>query len=476
MSLRLRLALMAGVAAFAVTALFGAGVYLFTSQRIYDSLDSSLQQYTDQVTRRLERPPPFPASLPRALGDNPNNFAIAYAADGTVVAGSPNASGLNISLPANARRAALENRHLSLTVRSGASRYRLLVAPLPQRPGQTGAAARARILVTGTSLGGVDSLLANLRLILIAAAPAALALALLLSWLAAGRGLRPVRHLTRAAEQLGTEDLGRRLPHTGQKDELAGLTEAFNASLDRLETTYTALQESLERQQQFVADASHELRTPLTVILNDAQTLVDHPDASLSDRAEWVGELMDEARRMARLAGDLLHLAQTGSEGGLEIVEVDWDTLLEDAARRAASICAPRPLSVDSPERLGTGTADRALVLRALGVLFDNVARHTPETASVRIGACADGSSVSFSVADTGPGVSPGALTHVFDRFYRADRSRHGHGSGLGLPIARAAVEAHGGEVKATSRPGSGFQVDIRLPRYAEPTARAHLD
>ncbi|MBO0686288.1 MAG: HAMP domain-containing protein, partial [Candidatus Dormibacteraeota bacterium] len=182
---------------------------------------------------------------------------------------------------------------------------------------------RARILATGTSLGGVDSLLANLRLILIAAAPAALALALLLSWLAAGRGLRPVRHLTRAAEQLGTEDLGRRLPRSGRADELAGLTEAFNASLDRLETTYTALQDSLERQQQFVADASHELRTPLTVILNDAQTLVDHPEAPLSDRAEWVGELMDEARRMARLAGDLLHLAQTGSEGGLEIVDVD---------------------------------------------------------------------------------------------------------------------------------------------------------
>jgi two-component system, OmpR family, sensor kinase len=257
MSLRLRLALMAGVAAFAVTALFGAAVYLVTSQRLYASVDESLEQYAAQVTGRAERPAPFPISLPRTLGGHPDEFAIAYTADGTEVGRSPSATGLAISLPAEARRAALQGRSTSWTVWSGRQRYRLRVVPVQGG----GAAARIRILATGSSLEGLDSLLANLRLILLAAAPAALALALLLSWVVAGRGLRPVRELTTAAGRLGTEDLSLRLPVGERRDELAGLTEAFNASLDRLEATYVALEEALARQRQFVADASHELRT-----------------------------------------------------------------------------------------------------------------------------------------------------------------------------------------------------------------------
>src|SRR5215472_5620253 len=118
MSLRLRLALMAGVAAFAVTALFGTAVYLVTSQRLYASVDESLDQYAEQVTVRLERPAPFPVSLPRALGGHPDAFAIAYAADGTEVGRSPNAAGLSLSLPADAHSAALHGRPTSDTVRS----------------------------------------------------------------------------------------------------------------------------------------------------------------------------------------------------------------------------------------------------------------------------------------------------------------------------------------------------------------------
>jgi signal transduction histidine kinase len=463
MSLRLRLALMAGVATFAVTALFGSAVYLVTSQRLYTSVDELLDQYAAQVTGRLERAAPFPVSLPRSLGGHPDAFAIAYAADGTEVGRSTNATGLAVSLPADAQRAALQGRSTSWTVQSGGQRYRLRVVPVQGG----GAAATVRILATGSSLQGLDSLLANLRLILLAAAPAALALALLLSWVVAGRGLRPVRELTSAAGRLGTEDLSRRLPLGQRRDELAGLTEAFNASLDRLEATYVALEQALARQQQFVADASHELRSPLTVILNDAQTLVDHPEVPSAERAEVLAELVEEARRMSRLAGDLLHLARTSPEGALDVDEVDWDTFLEDAVRDATAMCAPRPVAVDRPERLGSGTADRAALLRAFRVLFDNIARHTPDSAAVEVAAQVDGPWLRFSVSDTGPGVPPEALPHVFDRFYRADRSRQGHGSGLGLAIARATVEAHGGEARASSEPGSGFHVGVRLPRYA---------
>src|SRR5262249_54283628 len=174
---------------------------------------------------------------------------------------------------------------------------------------------------------------------------------------------------------------GRSLRARGE--DIARLSMAFNASLDRLEAVYRELEDSLIRQRQFVADASHELRTPLTVILNDAQTLIEHPEATPEQRDECLAELLVEARRMARLTNDLLQLARTDADGALELTTVDWDALVAGAAHAAARMCAPRRVETRTAGPLGTGRADRALVLRALRVFFDNIARHTPETARV---------------------------------------------------------------------------------------------
>jgi signal transduction histidine kinase len=243
---------------------------------------------------------------------------------------------------------------------------------------------------------------------------------------------------------------------------------SFNASLDRLETVYRELEESLNRQRQFVADASHELRTPLTVILNDAQTLLEHPEATPEQREECLAELLIEARRMARLTNDLLQLARTDADGRMELSVVDWDALFADAAEDAERICAPREVETESLATLGLGRTDRALVLRALRALFDNIARHTPETARVMFSANATGDTIEFALADTGPGVAPDVLPRIFDRFFRADPARRGHGTGLGLAISRHVVERHGGTVQARNVAGGGFGVDVTLPRWAE--------
>jgi two-component system OmpR family sensor kinase len=472
MSLRMRLAVLVAVVAFAVVALFGTGVYLVLSARLYSETDASLQQYANLIVRRVNRPPVGleNPTLTRILAGESDMFVIAYDGDGHELGRSPNAAG-DVPLPDSAQAQALNGVSSTTTVghRFG-QRYRLTVVPV------TGPAANALvdpgpgplIISVGKPLDDVDSTLRTLRLILLAGGGLALLSALLLAWIVAGRGLHPVTQLTRAAENIGPDDLGERLPVPGTRDEISRLSMSFNASLDRLETVYRALEESLNRQRQFVADASHELRTPLTVILNDAHTLLEHPEATTEQREECLAELLIEARRMARLTNDLLQLARTDADGRMELAVVDWDALFADAAEDAERICAPREVDTEAPITLGMGRTDRALILRALRALFDNIARHTPETARVTFSASASGDEIEFGVADSGPGVSPEVLPRIFDRFFRADPARRGHGTGLGLAIARHVVERHGGTVQARNVDGGGFGVDVALPRWAE--------
>jgi two-component system OmpR family sensor kinase len=469
MSLRLRLAVLAALAAFVVVALFGVGVYVVLSTRLNGEVDTTLQQYTAVISRRLLRSGGLAIEpLSRLLvGADPDAFAIAYDADGRELARSPDATGLDVSLPDAARQEALAGQATSLTFRRGGSHYRLSISPAPARAADVYPGLAPRIVATGKSLDDVDSTLDTLRLILLAGGGLALLSALGLAWIAAGRGLQPVTQLTSAAEGLGTDDLGERLPVPGRRDEITRLSMAFNASLDRLEAVYRELEDSLNRQRQFVADASHELRTPLTVILNDAQTLIEHPEATPEQRDECLAELLVEAKRMARLTNDLLQLARTDADGAFELAPVDWDALVADAAHDAARVCAPRPVETRTGGLLGIGRADRALVLRALRVFFDNCARHTPETARVTFCVTATAAAIDMSVTDTGPGVAPAVLPRIFDRFFRADPARRGHGTGLGLAIARHVVDRHGGTVRAMNVPGGGFRVEVALPRYA---------
>jgi two-component system, OmpR family, sensor kinase len=469
MSLRLRLAVLAGLAAFVVVALFGTGVYIVLSESLYNDTDTALHEYAAVIVRRVDRPQIGPAQpLSRILLSAPDTFVIAYDADGHEVGRSPNAAGLNVPLPQTARAEAEAGGSPTATVGRRGARYEITVVAVDTPAAQTHLrpGAGPMILSVGRSVDGLESTLQTLRLILLAGGGLALLSALGLAWIVAGRGLHPVTQLTRAAENIGPDELAERLPVPGTRDEISRLSMAFNASLDRLETVYRELEETLSRQRQFVADASHELRTPLTVILNDAQTLLEHPEATAEQREECLAELLIEARRMARLTNDLLQLARTDADGRIELADVDWDDLVADAADDAERICAPREVNTDA-EALGPGRTDRALVLRALRALFDNVARHTPESTRVAFRATANGDAIEFAVTDTGPGVGPDVLPRVFDRFFRSDPARRGHGTGLGLSIARHVIERHGGTVRARNVDGGGFGVEIALPRWA---------
>jgi two-component system sensor histidine kinase BaeS len=278
---------------------------------------------------------------------------------------------------------------------------------------------------------------------------------------AARRLLRPIGALTGAAHRMGEGDLGERVS-VGGSDEIAVLAEAFNTMADSLEE-----QDRLRRI--MTGDIAHELRTPLSNIRGYLEAL---REGVLEPTPEIIASLHDEAVLLQGLVDDLQDLA-LAEAGELRVVPEETD--LVDLLERSLAPYRPRAeaagisidIEVDSPAHVAV---DRGRMRQVVGNLLDNALRHTPSGGRVTVGLRREGGATLISVADTGPGIPQEHLPNVFERFYRADPSRHRAtgGSGLGLAIARELVRAHGGEISVESRPGAGTIFTIRLPGAVE--------
>jgi signal transduction histidine kinase len=469
MSIRLRLALLLTGVFLGLMAVFALGVYLTLSYYLYNDVDSGLTRSGNVIAYRLVAQPRSPTpSLARAIMPGPGLYTSLQDARGTEIQSSPGA--LPTGPPDNVVSAALAGRGSFVNVKEQSVDYRLHVLGIDHVHPAYGLVATPLVLVVAQSLGSVESSLNLLKLVMLAAGALALVTAAGAAWAVATRGLGPVTELTRAAERVGQGlDLSQRLPEPATGDEVARLSAAFNASLDRLERTYGSLQESLDRQRQFVADASHELRTPLTVILTNAETLLDHPEMPARESRQSLTEVLTEAMRLAELSGSLLQLARGDSGAPVLVAPVDWDDFVGRAAHDAKLICAPRPVRLHPNGGLGSGQADVDSLQSALRIIFDNIARHTPESARVDVEATADAREVRLVISDSGPGVRPDLLPRIFDRFFRAAASRTGHGSGLGLAIAKSVVERQRGSISARNVGGGGLAVELSVPRHVRP-------
>jgi signal transduction histidine kinase len=282
-------------------------------------------------------------------------------------------------------------------------------------------------------------------------------LSLGIGFVVAGRVLRPVGRITRAAQRIQATNLSERIALDGPQDELKTLADTFDAMLDRLDTSFTA-------QRQFVADASHELRNPLAVIRTNADVALQE---SLPDEVRTRLEAVRRAsERMRRLVDDLLALARLELSAGARS-EVDLASLVDEVRGELDALARAHGLELEaSAEDDLCVVADRDAVKRALANLLDNAFRHSPDGAPVRLAAERRNGWAVLSVADGGTGLSPDEQELVFERFWRSDasRSRESGGAGLGLAIVRRIAESHGGEVGVTSTPGVGATFELRLP------------
>ena len=277
----------------------------------------------------------------------------------------------------------------------------------------------------------------------------------------AGRITRTLIRLRDAVQRIDLRDLSPRVPVEG-RDEVAALARAFNAMVDRL-----AAEERARRQ--LFADVAHELRHPLAVLKGRLDMM---QDGSAPLDPEQVLRLQDDVITLSRLVNDLrdLSLAEVG-QLSLTLGPVDVAALIADLRENLEPVAADRQvaLCVEAAPGLPPVRADADRLRQILVNLLTNGLQHTPAGGRVDVRARAQGADVVIEVADTGQGIAPEDLPHVFDRFYRADRARARAtgGSGLGLAIVRSLVMAHGGTVQVFSQPGAGSRFVVALPAAA---------
>jgi two-component system sensor histidine kinase MprB len=303
----------------------------------------------------------------------------------------------------------------------------------------------------------VDSLLSRLRLILALLDIGGIALAALLGRLVAGAAVLPLKRLTQATEHVArTQDLSGRIELTGV-DEIGRLASSFNAMLDALERSMSALDESVHAQRQLVADASHELRTPVTSLRTNIEILQQAHDMEPGERQRLLADVVEQIGELTLLMNDLIELAR-GEEPSADTEDIRFDVLIGDVADRTRRNSPATPLQLDLEPTIVAGVPAR--LERAVANLLDNAVKYSPPGEPVEI----ELSGVELTVRDHGPGISAEDLEHVFDRFYRGAEARGRPGSGLGLAIVRQVVRQHGGSVTAEQASGGGTLMHLCLP------------
>jgi signal transduction histidine kinase len=282
---------------------------------------------------------------------------------------------------------------------------------------------------------------------------------------------RRLSELQNAARALGAGQLGVRAPESG-RDEVTALSRAFNDMATQLELRTQALENADQTRRQLLADVSHELSTPLAAIRGYVETL-GMRELPLDDatRHRYLRIVNDESERLEHIIGDLLDLARLeGGGGSWRVEEVAASHLLQRVRHRHAPGVAEKQINLVTSQHpeVASLSGDPNRIEQALQNLVANAVRHTPAGGTVTVSALPGDGVVILRVDDTGPGIPPEHLPHVFDRFYKVDKSRTGtplpSGSGLGLSIVQAIVTRHGGTVVASNLTSGGARVEISLP------------
>ncbi|MCQ3938961.1 MAG: sensor histidine kinase [Chloroflexi bacterium] len=451
MSLRLRLTLLYSTFIGGILLIFGAAVYVLVNIILLNQVDTLLAGVAREIFRattvnsmgELQL-----VSLPQ-LDMTANAYVQVWDVNGNLVSASPSIGALTTSLDPigySSGKTMYEDSYLN------GAHLRVLTVPLMLGERRIG------ILQVGASLAVVDATQGSLLSIMVVIAVIAVLMAGLGSWVVLGRALSPLEAITETVDQINrADDLSRRIPHQEQaKDEIGDLVVSINQTLERLESLFTS-------QQRFLADVSHELRTPLTVIKGNVDLMRRIKEAD----EESLNSIDQEAGRLSRLVGGLLMLAQADSgKLALNFAPVELDLLLTEVFTEMR-VLARNKVHVHLNEiDQAVVNGDRDRLKQVLLNLVSNAIQYTPPGGDVFLSLTRLGDQCRLIVRDTGPGIPAEDLPHIFERFYRAEKSRtraKAGGFGLGLSIAKWIVEHHGGQIKVESKEGQGTTFVIWL-------------
>jgi two-component system OmpR family sensor kinase len=455
LTLRARLTLWYTAVLAGMLILYGSAVYTLLSITIVSQVDDQLDQAAEVVRRAFQQDVQGIVLPPMALSLASNVFVQVWDTEGDLIA-------QNLTMmdgPFDAQALKNPTKTYSTVVIDGAP-LRVLTYPLYT-------VTDARLigsLQLASSMDTVARALQALLFVLVVGGVLAVGGAALVGWSTAFTALRPLERITDTALRITrADDLSRRIPLEGPaNDEVGRLIMAFNETLERLEVLF-------ETQRRFMADVSHELLTPLTAIRGNVDLIARTGEAD----AETVRAVSSEVDRLTRMVQDLMLLAQAET-GKLPLAqdEVELDTLVLEVFQQG-KILAPEGvdmrLGVEDQARV---LGDRDRVKQVLLNLVANGLDHTPAGGSVTLGLECMGEWARITVSDTGSGIPPEDLPHIFERFYRVDRARARTvlgGAGLGLSIAFWITRSHGGRIDVASEPGKGSTFAVWLPLLSGP-------
>jgi two-component system, OmpR family, sensor kinase len=318
---------------------------------------------------------------------------------------------------------------------------------------------RGDVIVVGRSIATELAELKKLSLILLGTGTGILALGLVGGWFVATRAMRPIDSISSTALKISSGDLSQRIPQDETESELGRLVSVLNS-------TFTRLESSFAEQVRFTTDVSHELRTPVAVIVSQTQMALTR-DRSAPEYRETLEACQRAAQRMRGLIESLLQLARLDA-GQEQFKREPFD--LANVARETIQLLEPlareRGLQIISHLAPAQTRGDAERISQVILNLVTNAIHYTPAGGTITVSTESENQLAILRVADTGAGIPAEDLPHLFDRFYRVEksRSRDKGGSGLGLAISRAIVSAHSGTLEATSTPGEGATFTLRLP------------
>jgi two-component system OmpR family sensor kinase len=470
-----RFRLIASMTALSLAALGVAGVliHLRVERALFANLDDALVSIArTEIASAFDEPgkpvhvheEDRPGSLTLAVGSGYEKFARITNGAGEVIAQTTNLAAHPLPDDAVGRTAGAAGEIAFADLRGAGGTFRGVYYPIRDAadPGTVALVAVSKEPVARALHAVTGALVVSLA-----------AAALAAGWLGgriARRLTHPLERVADAARAIGTNGTHTAIPEVSDDAELRVLTDILNGMLGRLDAALQAERTTAESQRRFVADASHELRTPLTNLRGTIEVALRHPRTAEEYR-ETLRTAVHEIERLTRLANDLLTLSRADA-GRLPCEPSPCD--LAAVASQAVHAWSDRAREQHVTIRLESAAsvpivADAGRIRQVFDNLLDNALRHAPPESEILVSAGALNGTATLAVRDRGPGLAPQDQARVFERFYRTDaaRARHSGGLGLGLPIAKAIVEAHGGTLAVSSAPGEGCTFEARLPSTA---------
>ncbi len=452
MPIRWRLTIWSSLVLCVILVLSGVVIYIILQRYLGDEVDNNLRVYSARVHGTLnpqEIPEPLDYEVIHSKLPPINEFASPgiyiqlMDKNGIAVVKSDNLGTQELPVdPLLIEKGFAGSVSIETVAAGNNTSVRVMVSPLYMKD-------QTLLLEVAQSLKYVDATMGRVRWALLASILVALILTGISGIVLVRRALSPVKRITQTAQGIeASSNLGRRVDYRGPMDEIGQLATTFDHMIEHLDRVF-------QSQKHFIGNASHELRGPLTVIRGNLALL--ERNLSEEDRLESLREIKEETVRMARIVSDLLLLAQIESGQVDQQEAVPLKEILLEESERARKLTPNHKIVIGRQEDLSVSGSPHRL-RQLLSNLVENAIRYTPEGGTITLSLSQDGNWARLEVSDTGIGIAPEHLLHIFDRFYTVDkaRSRDSGGSGLGLAIVKGIVEEHGGKVTAISEPGKG--------------------